>query len=84
MLVDLRTVEQADDVYQSGMTFLRQHLHLTRISARWVEYGEVDSSSVRQYGMSQQHVFVCAGTASFNGWQNQKCISQSIQECMAM
>ena len=33
-LMALRTADQANDVYQSGMTFLRQHLHLTRISAR--------------------------------------------------
>ena len=29
-----RTVEMAEDIYQSGMTFLRQHIVLTRMSAR--------------------------------------------------
>ena len=32
--VKLRTVDEAQEAYESGMTFLRQHLQLTRISSR--------------------------------------------------
>ena len=34
ILMNPRTVEQAENIYQSGMTFLRQHVVLTRICAR--------------------------------------------------
>ena len=85
-LVNLRTVEQAEDVYQSGMTFLRQHLHLTKISARQVEWIHPLFVSVSScvttiiwpiqilcHCIRQNlQIYRYAGKVSFNGLQSQK------------
>ena len=70
-----RTVEQAENIYDSGMTFLRQHIVLTRISARsW----ELIMSSACVY------IYTCMCSMNFKQANVWMAYALAQEECPAM